>query len=109
MDSKNDAGAIAPVGLNGRDMVARIAALQDLKEYQELHWSGSFDEYLEVVRKNPRVTRTAFQRVYDMILSFGQEEYIDNKKKIIRYNSSRTSSTAARTRSTGSTSRSCGS
>ena len=70
----------------GREMLARIAAFQDLKEYQELNWSGSFDDYLEIVRTNPRVTRTAFQRVYDMILSFGQEEYIDNKKKLIRYN-----------------------
>jgi serine protein kinase len=32
------------------------------------------------------VTRTAFQRVYDMFLSYGQEEYIDNKKRLIRYN-----------------------
>ena len=38
------------------------------------------------MRKNPAVTRSAFQRVYDMILSYGQEEYIDNKKRLIRYN-----------------------
>src|SRR4029078_6904242 len=38
-----------------------------------------------IVRKNPAVTRSAFQRVYDMILSYGQEEYIDNKKRLIRY------------------------
>jgi serine protein kinase len=70
----------------GRNMVARIAALQDYREYQELNWGGSFEDYLQIVRENPKVTRTAFQRVYDMILSYGQEEYIDNKKKIIRYN-----------------------
>ncbi len=63
----------------------RIAALQDKKEYHELNWEGSFEEYLELVRKNPRVTRTAFQRVYDMILSHGKTEYIDNKKRLIRY------------------------
>ncbi|QRN99615.1 serine protein kinase [Archangium violaceum] len=65
--------------------VARIAALQDAKTYAELHWEGSFEEYLEIVRKNPKVTRTAFQRIYDMILSHGKTEYIDNKKKLIRY------------------------
>src|SRR6266852_5049025 len=70
----------------GREMVARIAAMQDLREYQELNWSGSFADYLKLIRENPKVTRTAFQRVYDMILSYGQEEYIDNKKKLIRYN-----------------------
>ncbi len=37
------------------------------------------------MRQNPKVTRTAFQRVYDMILSHGKTEYIDNKKKLIRY------------------------
>ena len=67
-------------------LIKKIAGLQNLKEYAELNWSGSFEEYLGIVRKNPAVSRTAFQRVYDMILSFGQEEYIDNKKRLIRYN-----------------------
>ena len=56
------------------------------KEFAELHWTGTFEEYLEVVRKNPTVARSAYQRVYDMILSYGQEEYIDNKKRLVRYN-----------------------
>src|SRR5450432_980443 len=67
-------------------LIAKVAALQNLKEFAELNWSGSFEDYLALVRKNPAVTRTAFQRVYDMILSYGQEEYIDNKKRLIRYN-----------------------
>src|SRR5262249_58499281 len=58
--------------------------LQVVREYEELNWNGSFEDYLKIVRENPKVTRTAFQRVYDMILSYGQEEYIDNKKKLIR-------------------------
>ncbi len=33
-------------------------------EYQAQNWTGSFAEYLELVRKDPRVTRNAFQRVY---------------------------------------------
>ena len=65
--------------------VERIAKLQDSKQYAELHWEGSFEDYLNLVRQNPRVTRTAFQRIYDMILSHGKTEYIDNKKKLIRY------------------------
>src|SRR5215475_1871444 len=67
-------------------LVEQIAALQDYKEYMDLNWTGSFEDYLGIVRENPKVTRTAFQRVYDMILSYGQEEYIDNKKKLIRFN-----------------------
>jgi serine protein kinase len=66
-------------------LVSQIAALQDYKEYEDLNWEGSFEDYLHLVRKNPRVTRNAFQRVYDMILAHGQEEYIDNKKKLVRF------------------------
>src|SRR5438046_9311646 len=67
-------------------LVTKIAGLQNQKEYAELNWNGTFEDYLAIIRKNPGVTRTAFQRVYDMVLSYGQEEYIDNKKRIIRYN-----------------------
>ena len=47
---------------------------------------GLFEDYLQIVRERPQVTRNAFQRVYDMIISYGTEEYIDNKKKLVRYN-----------------------
>ncbi len=67
-------------------MVAAIAAMQDYDRYRDLSWEGSFEAYLEVVRKNPEVTRNAYQRVYDMVLSHGSEEYVDNKKKLVRYN-----------------------
>src|SRR5512142_966203 len=67
-------------------MTGRIAAMQDYKLYKELTWEGSFEEYLQIVRERPQVTRNAFQRVYDMCISYGTEEYIDNKKKLIRYN-----------------------
>ena len=68
------------------NLIEKIGSLQNLKEFAELHWTGTFEEYLDVVRKNPSVTRSAYQRVYDMILSYGQEEYIDNKKRLVRYN-----------------------
>src|SRR3989441_3775449 len=66
-------------------LVSRIAALQDKTSFKELHWDGTLEDYLKIVRENPRVTRTAFQRIYDMILSHGKTEYIDNKKRLIRY------------------------
>jgi serine protein kinase len=66
-------------------LVGRISAMQDKVSFKELHWDGSFEEYLRMVRENPRITRTAFQRLYDMILSHGKTEYIDNKKRLIRY------------------------
>ena len=66
-------------------MVSRIAALQDYDEYRNLHWEGSFEDYLAIVRERPQVTRNAFQRLYDMVVSYGEEEYIDNKKRLVRY------------------------
>lgn len=65
--------------------VAQIGALQDIQNYKELHWEGSFDEYLAIVRERPAVVRSAYQRVYDMIESYGREEYIDSRKKLVRY------------------------
>ncbi|MEO8875002.1 MAG: serine protein kinase, partial [Polyangiaceae bacterium] len=67
-------------------MIERIAALQDYDLYRELHWEGSFEDYLKIVKDRPQVTRNAYQRVFDMIISYGTEEYIDNKKKLVRYN-----------------------
>lgn len=67
-------------------MLSTIAALQDKKEYENLHWEGSFDDYLKIIKEDPKVVRTSFQRLYDMIMSFGRSEYIDSKKRLVHYN-----------------------
>jgi serine protein kinase len=67
-------------------MIQKFDTMQDNKLYRELNWEGTFEEYLAVVRERPQVTRNAYQRMYDMIVSYGTEEYIDNKKKLVRYN-----------------------
>ncbi len=67
-------------------MVDKIASMQDFALYRDLSWEGSFEDYLEVVRQNPQVTRNAYQRAYDMVIRHGIEEYTDNKKKLVRYN-----------------------
>ncbi|HEU5118953.1 MAG TPA: serine protein kinase [Isosphaeraceae bacterium] len=70
---------------SGSDLIAKLATRQNLAEYQKTHWTGSFAEYLDIVRSNPKVTRTAYQRLYDMILSFGTEDSIVYKEKVTRY------------------------
>src|SRR5213594_1721190 len=70
----------------GSEIVQLIGRLQDLRGFRDQHWEGSFEDYLQIVRHNPKVTRTAFQRIYDMILSKGTREYYEYKKKIIHYN-----------------------
>jgi len=67
-------------------MVDSIGALQDFDLYRELTWEGSFEDYLNIVREKPEVTRNAYQRIYDMIIRYGTEEYTDSKKKLVRYN-----------------------
>ncbi|MGQ9510587.1 MAG: PrkA family serine protein kinase [Thermaceae bacterium] len=58
---------------------------QDLEAYRALHWEGSFGDYLRLLKQDPRPLRTSFQRVYDMILSYGTEEYTLFKEKLIHY------------------------
>lgn len=62
-----------------------IKQKQNIDEYRELNWTGTFNDYLGIVEERPEVTRTAFQRVYDMIISYGAIEYVDAKKKLYRY------------------------
>lgn len=66
-------------------ILGRIRNLKSQEEYQKLHWEGSFEDYLKIVKEQPQVTRTAFQRLHDMILTYGTEEYARNKQAIIHY------------------------
>ena len=70
----------------GSEIVQLIGRLQDLRGFRDQHWEGSFEDYLQIVRHNPKVTRTAFQRMYDNVLSRGTREYYEYKKKILHYN-----------------------
>jgi serine protein kinase len=67
------------------DIVSFVRERQRSDLYRELSWTGTFQDYIQNVIESPRITRTAFQRLYDMILSYGTEEYVEFKKKIIRY------------------------
>src|ERR1700724_3876755 len=69
----------------GKSILNAIRQQLNLGEYRKKHWEGSVDEYLDIVREHPEVTRTAYQRLYDMIISHGTEEVYENKEKIIRY------------------------
>jgi len=55
-------------------------------EYRALAWSGTLADYLNIVKKNPEVIRSSYQRLYDMITSYGITEYEDSRKKMIHYN-----------------------
>ncbi len=69
----------------GQEIVSLIDELQDQRQFREQHWEGDFSDYLQVVTENPAVTRTAFQRIYDMIMSHGVTEYTEHKRPIVHY------------------------
>jgi len=70
---------------NAKTLLNELRTHVDLNDYRKLHWEGSFEDYLNIVLENPEVTRTAYQRLYDMILSHGTEEVYENKEKLIRF------------------------
>ncbi len=59
--------------------------IQSKEEFQNLNWEGTFFEYLEMVKKDPLIARNAFQRMYDMVLTWGTENFVEYKKEITRY------------------------
>ena len=67
------------------DFTDLMRNLQRENRFADLTWSGTFDDYLNLVRTNPLVTRNAFQRMYDMIIEQGTREYVDVKKPITHY------------------------
>ncbi len=70
---------------SGRNILSSVRQHLNLQEYQKKHWEGTFVEYLDIVRDHPEVTRNAYQRLYDMIISHGVDEIYENKDKILRY------------------------
>src|ERR1044072_9321949 len=62
-----------------------LRSLQQNAKFQDLNWSGSFNDYLNLIKENPKITRNAFQRIYDMIIEKGVTEYVDVKKQMVHY------------------------
>ena len=71
--------------VSGQNIINLIAERQDLEQFKRKNWEGSFDAYLELVKQHPEVTRNAYERLYDMITSYGVEAYEKNREKKVRY------------------------
>jgi serine protein kinase len=66
-------------------LVSLIDRKLDVTHFREQHWEGTFWDYLDLVQENPSVARNAFQRVYDMILTYGSESFVQFKQEYNRY------------------------
>ena len=71
---------------NGQNLIEFVRDLQDVATFRSQHWEGSFAEYVEIVQATPRVARTAYQRLYDMIISYGSTGYTQFRDELIHYN-----------------------
>ncbi len=69
----------------GHEIISLVGEQQDLEQFRRKTWMGSFEEYLDLVRDRPEVTRNAFERVYDMIMSYGAETYEEGRQQKTRY------------------------
>ncbi|MGX9706402.1 PrkA family serine protein kinase [Laceyella tengchongensis] len=63
------------------DILKRIAEYRNREK--ELQWEGTFAEYLDIIKKNPRVAQTAHSRVYNMIAKAGIETDSQGNKKYL--------------------------
>jgi len=72
--------------MSGRNIISLVAEKQDLSHFRKKNWTGSFEQYLDLVRKDPRITRNAFERIFDMILSYGTESYQECRESRTHYN-----------------------
>ena len=69
----------------GSSIISLVGERQDLEQFRKKTWIGPFAEYLDVVHQAPRSTRNAFERVYDMIISYGTTTIDRGREKITHY------------------------
>src|SRR6185295_3337404 len=66
-------------------LMSQIMRKVDTSQWKSLHWEGPFRSYLDMVWEKPDIVRNAYQRLYDLILSYGFDEYTEFKDRRIRY------------------------
>ena len=68
------------------NMLQKIAEKFNKDQFNKLNEDMSFSEYLTLVYKNPKLTRTAYQYLYDMIISKGTKKIERYRRTYIHYN-----------------------
>ena len=69
----------------GQGIVELVSQRQDLTQFRKKHWEGTFAEYLDLAAADPKIARNAFERVYDMIQSYGCDSYEVAREKRVHY------------------------
>lgn len=72
--------------MDSDNILDRLSGLKEHKQkFQDIYWEGSFEDYLKIVEDHPTVARNSYQRIYDMILSYGTEKIEENDEVIEKY------------------------
>ncbi|SFI55072.1 PrkA family serine protein kinase [Planctomicrobium piriforme] len=68
----------------GHALLNQFSSRLNKQQFRQEHWQGSFAEYLDLVKANPGVVRTSYQRMYDMVMADGTYP-VEGSKDLIRY------------------------
>jgi serine protein kinase len=63
-----------------------LAEQYDKSQYAIINEEMSFEDYLEKCYANPKLIRTAYQRIYDMVVSKGSNEVESYRNVLTHYN-----------------------
>lgn len=69
-----------------KNRLDKIASFYNREEFVTVNEEMSFEEYLEKCYENPKLARTAYQRIYDMVMSKGTTEVEQYRKILTKYN-----------------------
>ncbi len=72
--------------MKNNDILKILNQKEKSEKDHDLHWEGSYYDYLNLVSEQPQIIYSAFQRLYSMIASYGHHTYIDSKKKVTHWN-----------------------
>lgn len=67
------------------EILQKLSSKFDKEKFKKLNEEMSFSDYLDLVYENPKLARTAYQYLYDMITSKGVSKVERYRKTYIRY------------------------
>lgn len=70
---------------DNKNILSKYVDLYDRKEFLALNEEMSFDEYMSLCYKNPKLARNAFQYVHDMIVEKGTSTFERYRKTYTKY------------------------
>ncbi len=71
--------------MSGRNIIALVGQRQDSQQFRRTNWTGTFEQYLDIVQDQPQVTRNAFERIYDMVMSYGTSTFQEARETRTHY------------------------